>query len=78
MKLYINWTDRTFYTEDTIDNILDDYPHIIDDAENVMAQDYTIRDIISIGSSAAQKKLDEYIDETIKDFIDMDFTAYDI
>ena len=78
MKLYINWNERTFYTENTLDEVLSDCPYLISEAEETMIQDYTIRDIISIGSEDAQKKLDEYIDDRIADFIDAEFDEYDI
>ncbi len=78
MKLYINWNERTFYTEDELDKVLSDYPYLINEAEETMIQDYTIRDIISMGSEDAQKKLDEYIDDRVTDFIDAEFYEYDI
>lgn len=78
MKLYINWNERTFYTENTLDEVLSDCPYLISEAEETMIQDYTIRDIISMGSEDAQKKLDEYIDDRVIDFIDAEFDEYDI
>lgn len=78
MKLYINWNERTFYTENTLDNVSSDYPCLISEAEETMMLDYTVRDIISMGSEDAQKKLDEYIDDRIADFIDAEFDEYDI
>ena len=78
MKLYINWNERTFYTENTLDDVLSDYPGLINEAEETMIQDYTIRDIISMGSEAAQKRLDEYIDDRVTDFIEAEFDEYDI
>lgn len=78
MKLYINWHERIFYTENTFDEVLSDYPYLISEAEETMMRDYTVRDIISMGSEDAQKKLDEYIDDRISDFIDAEFFEYDI
>lgn len=78
MKLYINWEERIFYTENTLDEVLSDYSYLINEAEETMIRDYTIRDIISMGSENAQKKLDEYLDDKIADFINAEFFEYDI